>query len=397
MKIKSSKSNILEGNLLGGYSRKKLYCLSRTYEELARLYRITKEPENVSFDRKDLFYLKQLGDTREVFADQLDNVSEAFADVADTVVKISAPLEHKRKALIGYLKKQGIIVREIVFLEGEGSGETIGNKITLEARTIGKGNISSSVLGTLLSSFFGRNLVPSPSSATAIYRGYDIFIYEDGPKYSLLSSVSRAVKENEKISGDNFSLEEYNQSQAVLMISDGMGSGEHASHDSQMVIEFMEKFIEAGFDREKAFSMVSSAVLSQNEDFGLTTLDLCSINLINGELDFIKAGAAPSFVKRGKRVDKITSDTLPLGSKERINPLTQTTRLTNNDMLIMVSDGIIDAIESEGIISVDELIGRSDALIPHEISDMVLRYAISCQGGRIRDDMTVLAVRIAPK
>jgi stage II sporulation protein E len=143
--------------------------------------------------------------------------------------------------------------------------------------------------------------------------------------------------------------------------------------------------------------MVSSAVLSQNEDFGLTTLDLCSINLINGELDFIKAGAAPSFVKRGKRVDKITSDTLPLGSKERINPLTQTTRLTNNDMLIMVSDGIIDAIESEGIISVDELIGRSDALIPHEISDMVLRYAISCQGGRIRDDMTVLAVRIAPK
>jgi stage II sporulation protein E len=118
---------------------------------------------------------------------------------------------------------------------------------------------------------------------------------------------------------------------------------------------------------------------------------------MNGELDFIKAGAAPSFVKRGRKVDKITSDTLPLGSKERINPITQTTRITDNDMLIMVSDGIIDAIESEGIIGVEELIGRCNAQIPHELSDTILRYAISCQGGRIRDDMTVLAVRIAPK
>jgi stage II sporulation protein E len=397
MKIKSTKTNILEGNLLGGYSRNKLYCLSRTYEELARLYRCTKEQETIGYDRKDLFYLKQLIDTREVFADQLDNVSEAFADVADTVVKLSAPLEHKRKALIGYLKKQGIMVREIVFLEGENQGDATGNKITLEARTLGRGNVSSSVLGTLLSAFFGRSLVPSIGSASFLYRGYDIFIYEDGPKFSIISSVSRAVKENEKISGDNFSLEEYNQSQAVLMISDGMGSGERANHDSQMVIEFMEKFIEAGFNREKAFSMVSSAVVSQNEEFGLTTLDVCSINLMNGELDFIKAGAAPSFVKRGRKVDKITSDTLPLGSKERINPITQTTRITDNDMLIMVSDGIIDAIESEGIIGVEELIGRCNAQIPHELSDTILRYAISCQGGRIRDDMTVLAVRIAPK
>jgi stage II sporulation protein E len=401
MKIKTSKTNILEENLLGGYSRNKLYCLSRTYEELARLYRYTKEPQEAAYDRKDIFYLKQLVDTRKVFADQLDNVSEAFADVADTVVKLSAPLEHKRKALIGYLKKQGIMVREIVFLEGETSGDSngnaTGNKITLEARTLGRGNVSSTVLGTLLSSFFGRNLVPSPNCARFLYRGYDVFIYEDGPKYSLLSSVSRAVKENEKISGDNFSLEEYNQSQAVLMISDGMGSGERANRDSQMVIEFMEKFIEAGFNREKAFSMVSSAVMSQNEEFGLTTLDMCSINLMNGELDFIKAGAAPSFVKRGKRVDKITSDTLPLGSRERINPITQTTRITNNDMLVMVSDGIMDAIESEGIIGVDELIGRSNAQIPHELSDAILRYAISCQGGRIRDDMTVLAARFAAK
>jgi stage II sporulation protein E len=397
MKIKSTRNNILEGNLLTGYSRNKLYCLSKTYEELAQLYRNNTDTESVpktGYDRKDIFYLKQLGDTRKVFADQLDNVSEAFADVADTQVRISTPLEHKRKALIGVLKKHGIIVREIIFLEGENPYDTSKGKITVEARTLGRGNLSSSVLGNLLSSFFGRNLVPAYGSATSLYRGYDVFIYEEGPKFSLLSSVSRAVKDNEKISGDNFSLEEYSQSSAVLMISDGMGSGERASHDSRLVIEFMEKFLEAGFDKEKAFSMVSSAVVSQSEDFGITTLDVCAVNLMDGELDFMKAGAASSYIKRGKKVDIITSDTLPLGSRDRIIPITQTTRITNNDMLIMVSDGIIDAIDN---IKLEELISRSTLKVPHELSDMILRYAISCQGGHIRDDMTVLAGRIASK
>jgi stage II sporulation protein E len=402
MKIKSTKNNILEGNLLAGYSRNKLHCLSKTYEELARLYRdntdtqdCTKDTKN--HDRKDIFYLKQLDDTRKVFADQLDNVSEAFLDVADTQVRISTPLEHKRKALIGYLRKQGIIVREIVFLEGENPHDLTRGKITIEARTLGRGSLSSSVLGDFLSSFFGRNLVTAHGSAASLGRNYGIFIFEEGARFSLLSSVSRAVKDTERISGDNFSLEEYSQNNAVLMISDGMGSGERANHDSRMVIEFMERFLEAGFDKERAFSMVSSAVISQSEDFGLTTLDVCAINLMNGELDFMKAGAAASYIKRGKKVDIITSDTLPLGSRDRIIPITQTTKITNNDMLIMVSDGIIDAIESHSKIKLEELISRSTAKVPNELSDMILRYAINCQGGHIRDDMTVLAGRIASK
>jgi stage II sporulation protein E len=392
MKIKMAKNNIPTGNLLGDYSRKKLYCLSRTYEELARLYRTNSETDKDSYiDRKDLFYLKQIGEERKVFADQLDNVSETFADVADTIVKLKVPLEHKRKALIGYLKKQGIFVREIVLLEGD------RDRITIEARTIGRNGMSSTFLGTLLSGFFGRNLVPTADSAPAVYRGYDIFIYEEGPKYSLLSSVSRAVKENEKISGDNFSLEEYSQNNTVLMLSDGMGSGKQACQDSQKVIEFMERFMEAGFDKERAFSMVGAAIAGGLDDFGLTTLDLCQINLMSGEAEFMKAGAAPSFIKRGKRVDKITCDTLPLGSSGTVTPITQATRLTNNDMLVLVSDGIMDAVENEGIVTIEELISRSRTMIPHELSDSILRYAIRCQNGRIRDDMTVLAGRIASK
>lgn len=399
-----NKSNITEGYLFNGYSKRKLYCLSETYEQLAKLYRGIPGDRTACDDRKDVLYQRQLQETKEIFASHLDEISGAFADVADTVVHVSMPLEHKKKALIQYLKKQGIVVRGLMFLEGESAGDhesmpdgRHGSRISIEARAASRQSISASVLGALLSDFYGRRLVPSGESAMVIGRAYNIFVYEDEPLYTILSAVSRAVREDEKISGDNFSMEEYNQSQAIMMIADGMGSGEQACKDSQAVIEFMERFLEVGFQKEKAFTMVNGAIASQNGCCNLTTLDLCAVNLLTGEAELIKAGAAPSFVKRGKRVDEISADTLPLGSMDELSPMTQCVRLSDMDFLIMVSDGISDAIDHDGKHKLKEIISEHTTSNPKELSDYILRYAINCQGGRIRDDMTVLVCCIKKK
>ena len=391
------KSGVIEGYLFNSYSKRKLYCLSETYEELARLYRSIPQADRGCGDRKDMLYRKQIQETKEVFAKHLDEISDAFADVADTVVHVSRPMEHKRKALIQYLKRQGIVVRELVFLEGGAAGSCAaaldgrtGNKISIEARAVGRHTVSASVLGELLSAFFCRKLVTSGESALVVERGYNTFIYEDEPRYTILSAVSRAVREDEKISGDNFSLEEYNQNQVIVMLADGMGSGVQACRDSQAVIEFMERFLEAGFQKEKAFSMVNGAIAAQNGACNLTTLDVCSINLLTGEADFVKAGAAASYIKRGNWVDEVSADTLPLGSMEDLSPITQSVRLADTDMLIMVSDGISDAIESAAAGRLREIISRSQTGNPKEMADYLLRYAINSQGGHIRDDMTVL-------
>lgn len=206
----------------------------------------------------------------------------------------------------------------------------------------------------------------------------------------MLSAISRAVREDEKVSGDNFSLEEYNQSQIIVMLADGMGSGEQACRDSQAVIEFMERFLEAGFRKEKAFTMVNGAIAAQNGCCNLTTLDVCALNLLTGEAEFVKAGAAASYIKRGNWVDEVSADTLPLGSMDELSPITQSVKLSDADMLVMVSDGISDAIENEAEGRLRDLIARSQIVNPKEMADYLLRYAINSQGGRIRDDMTVL-------
>ena len=389
------KTNLVENkSLFTGYSKKKLYCLAQTYEELARLYRDSQSVDKMSvemgsLDRRDILYRRELNETKQMFANHLEEISEAFLEVADTVVQVSLPLERKKKALIQYLKKQGIQVKEIVFIEGGPS-----RRISMEARSLERREISADELAGLLSVHFNRRLMTSLDSAVVLGRGYDLFLFEDEPRFTVLSAMSRAVKENEKISGDNFSIEEYNQNQMVAMISDGMGSGEQACHDSRSVIEFMEKFMDAGFSKEKAMMLVNGAFFSKNPGANLTTLDICSINLLNGEAEFIKAGAAASFVKHGTRVEEISFDTLPLGGTDEIDSMQFSVPLYDSDMLIMVSDGVVDAFGEFGARNLKDVIAKIKFINPKEFADYLIKCAIRCQEGHIRDDMTVLAMYI---
>lgn len=392
------KTNLKENRpLFMGYGKRKLYCLAQTYEELARIYRDSQSVDKMlmelgSLDRRDILYRRELNETKQMFANHLEEMSEAFIEVADTLVQVSMPLEHRKRALIHYLKKRGVQVREVVFIEGKQT-----RRISVEARFLSRREMPAGELAGLLSEYFNRRLIVSFDSARELGRDYDFFIFEDEPGYAVISAAARAVKENEKISGDNYSIEEYNQNQMIAMISDGMGSGEKACHDSRVVIEFMERLMDAGFSKEKALMLVNGAFFSKNPCTDITTLDLCSISLLSGEAEFIKAGAASSFVKRKARVEEISSDTLPLGALDTVDAadaMQFSMQLCDSDMLIMVSDGVADAFGTGGASRLKEAIARINYVNPKEFARQLIKYAISCQGGHIRDDMTALVMYI---
>lgn len=379
--------NNIEGFLFPEYSKRKLKCISKTYEELSQIYQKIPLEQQQEATRREFLYQKQIEESRLVFAQHLKEISGAVGEVADTVMHVSLPVEHKRKLLIQFLKKQGISVKELVFLE---QGRDM-RKLSIVARLAGRRQYTAQEMAGLVSVFFDKRLVPCMDSANILTKSYDTFLFENEPKYTIMSAVSRAVKEGEKISGDNYSIEDYQESEMVMMIADGMGSGEQACKDSEAVIEFMEKFLEAGFQAEKAFAMVNAAIAAQTQCCNLTTLDVCTLHLRTGEAEFLKAGAASSFCKRGHIVSEVSCDALPLGSFSEICPMTQSIQLMDGDMLIMLSDGILDCFEDKkGYNRMKDVIARYHTANPKDMSDYLLQYAITCQGGRIRDDMTVL-------
>ena len=72
--------------------------------------------------------------------------------------------------------------------------------------------------------------------------------------------------------------------------------------------------------------------------------------------------------------------------------------LMDGDYIIMISDGVLDAL-SQGIGEdmLPEVIGSTNLENPGEMANAILNFCIHQCRGRIRDDMTVLVIGIWKK
>lgn len=73
-----------------------------------------------------------------------------------------------------------------------------------------------------------------------------------------------------------------------------------ACKESEMVLDLVERFLEAGFSVETAIRMMNSAMVMKGADDLYSTVDLCKINLYTGMAKLYKIGAAATFIKRGR-------------------------------------------------------------------------------------------------
>ena len=134
---------------------------------------------------------------------------------------------------------------------------------------------------------------------------------------------------------------------------------------------------------------------SSGQEENLSTLDICDISLYTGECEFIKVGAACTYIKRGHLVDRLSAQNFPLGVFGQLEPETMCRMLQHGDYVIMLSDGVLDAL-SQGIGEdvLPEVIGRMEESNPNEIANQILTCCLKQSKGQVRDDMTVLVTGI---
>lgn len=120
----------------------------------------------------------------------------------------------------------------------------------------------------------------------------------------------------EQISGDTFLMKDLPGGRKGIALSDGMGSGEEAFRDSTMVVEMLEELLEAGFPVETAVQMMNTALVIGREEVKFCTLDVCLFDLYRGSCEFVKAGAAATFIKRRIKLKKCINNTSDRGYTE---------------------------------------------------------------------------------
>ena len=72
--------------------------------------------------------------------------------------------------------------------------------------------------------------------------------------------------------------------------------------------------MKAGVEAEAALRTLNSALaLRGEEEGGFTTVDLLQIDLFTGQSALYKFGAAPTYVRKGDTVSKLSGSALPAG------------------------------------------------------------------------------------
>jgi stage II sporulation protein E len=126
------------------------------------------------------------------------------------------------------------------------------------------------------------------------------------------------------------------------LISDGMGSGAEAAFTSGVCSMFIEKMLGAGNRADITLRMLNNIIRSENMGCGgecSATVDLCELDLISGTAQFIKSGAAPTYIARGETVYKINSRTMPVGIIKDADARITRFQMQRGDIIIMMSDG----------------------------------------------------------
>jgi stage II sporulation protein E len=343
-------------------------------------------------DRRDLLEERKIQENRLLISHNLCEVAQIMTRLADELFYCRPMEERYRRLLMHALRTESIYADNFCYLT-EKADDT--HAISMTLYTDKKGGCPAAQVADMLSVLLNRPLQLSATSPYLVEQEIHNFVFMEEAKYVALTGFCKVTKENETTSGDHYSILESEKGKMTLLLSDGTGSGEQASEDSERVMDLMENLLEAGYQTEAAVNMVNVAFLASGKEYSHPTLDICDLNLYDGCCSFYKVGGAVSFLKRGERVEQIGQGSLPLGIFRNVEMGKTERQLQDGDYLILVTDGVLDAL-GEG--NYEEIMERAiaelPAVSPGEIAEKLMNLALCSCGGHIRDDMTVLVAGI---
>ena len=184
----------------------------------------------------------------------------------------------------------------------------------------------------------------------------------------------------------------------LVAISDGMGTGTKARQSSTQSLRMLENLLLSGFDKNISLDLINTSLINQNSEV-FATLDIAIIDLYAGNIEFIKSGACPTYIKNNKKVQIIKSNSLPTGMIDANHIETFDKDITSGDIMLMCSDGILDAnVEYKNKeLWVKYMLEDIETTNTKKIADIILNEAIDNTFGNIKDDMSVIVCKFKEK
>ena len=341
----------------------------------------------------------KVSETNKNVSNQLDGVSKAIESIAKDIEIENNNFAKEKKEIMAICKQRKIDILNLE-INKEKTGRYI---IKIYLNTCDKNkivNCPTKKIEEILYKIFNEEIVLQEEKCGMKLEHkncYQTYISKD--KYSMQIGIAKANKDGENVSGDSSIQVKLKDGKYLIALSDGMGSGPNARKSSQIAVKMLGRLLSNGFDKETSIELINNTILSNTENETYATLDTMILDLYAGNSEYIKNGAAPTFIKNKKNVDIIKSIALPTGILNNVDLVVYDRDVEDNDIIVMCTDGIIDSNKeyTNKEIWVKNILENIETENAQKIADIIINEAIDNNYGKAQDDMSIIVIKIKNK
>lgn len=371
-------------------------------EEIEKMVKAINSSYRIS--KLNFIWKKKIIENKEAMGTQLDGISKTISDIAEGINKdLDQENVMTEKEKIKKLLEQKNIIAEDINIKKQKNNKL---EVTLYVKPCNEYEDNNSLeveecladkIRPILSKFFKQELdIQLVDCAIQNDKEICYFKYTSKNKYSLQIGLAKTTKNGSPVSGDTSLKMKLQDGKQLIAISDGMGSGPNARKSSRIATQMLKRLLGSGFNKETSLDIINSNMCLNSEDDSYATLDIAIFDLFEGNVEFIKSGASPTYIKNRKHVDIIKNLTLPAGILNDIDLKISDRDLEENEILVMCSDGIIESnteYENKDL-WLKYLLEEMDTQNPQKIADIILAESIDNNFGIPKDDMTVIVCKL---
>lgn len=333
----------------------------------------------------------QMKQMRKIVGEQYIKTGKTLGNFLHEKTFLSNENEVLYQQIMKRFSKSGLKLKEIYFYENPEKGK----EIYLYLKKKKGGQISTREVAALLSRVTMEKMKPLENQKKMIGNCNEMYGFTPEEKFHVISGVRSEALHDTDQNGDSFSMGKIREGRFVSMICDGMGIGAKARKESKKVIETMEELLSSGISEEQSVQLLKSMMVLRPEKETYATLDLFQLDLFAGIGTFLKIGACPCFLKRKEHIEILQMESVPINfllQKDKL-PFYRK-KMESGDILILISDGVIDGFSTNGSEIVAQYLKEMDVMRPQAIVDGLYEKITTRKEFERKDDITIIALGI---
>lgn len=347
----------------------------------------------------NFIWKKKLDESKKTVSSQLKGVSEAISKMAEDIDKKEDKFLDKKQEILKLLEQKEIEIKSIE-IKQQSSGRYMVEVYTDTCENPDGTECDIKKICKILSKVLEQKMIMQKQECgLRLNKEICKFTYLSDDNYKVQIGTAKSTKSGSPVSGDSSLQIKLEDGKYLLALSDGMGSGPEAMKSSKIAVKMLERLLTAGFEKDVSLKLINSTLSANTEEDMYATLDIEILDLFNGNMEFIKNSACPTYVKRGREVQLLKAMSLPTGILSDVDLVVYDYDLQDGDILVMCTDGVIDSNKEylNKQLWLKYLLEDIETNDAQKIADIIINEAIDNDYGNQKDDMTVMVAKINKK